>query len=295
MIPARRAINFPFVSKHLSHSPNPNLNPYTLALRATPPSVLEFFDEDDETSVEGSKTTSSSSSIISEVVDESDEISEVKTRKAGKARKKKKSTVDEDMFNEFRLRWNQQEREQNSDVVEEKPPPLNDSINTDRFIAVSMDPQSDPRASFLTRISANEGHVKHCQISARMSLEEKQTTNPTPTVVFSHSILSPNLQTEIGQVLCIDATSLTALKSFVSSDPIVSAFGNHDVKIYRWSKETHHLLRADDGKGGYPHMVLSMYKEDKKSQGQANFPSHLDFLKDKRKAITQRYQKFVTA
>jgi len=87
-------------------------------------------------------------------------------------------------------------------------------------------------------------------------------------------------------VLCIDATSLTALKSFVSSDPIVSAFGNHDVKIYRWSKETHHLLRADDGKGGYPHMVLSMYKEDKKSQGQANFPSHLDFLKDKRKAIT---------
>jgi len=79
---------------------------------------------------------------------------------------------------------------------------------------------------------------------------------------------------------------LTALKSFVSSDPIVSAFGNHDVKIYRWSKETHHLLRADDGKGGYPHMVLSMYKEDKKSQGQANFPSHLDFLKDKRKAIT---------
>jgi len=176
MIPARRAINFPFVSKHLSHSPNPNLNPYTLALRATPPSVLEFFDEDDETSVEGSKTTSSSSSIISEVVDESDEISEVKTRKAGKARKKKKSTVDEDMFNEFRLRWNQQEREQNSDVVEEKPPPLNDSINTDRFIAVSMDPQSDPRASFLTRISANEGHVKHCQISARMSLEEKQVS-----------------------------------------------------------------------------------------------------------------------
>ena len=87
-------------------------------------------------------------------------------------------------------------------------------------------------------------------------------------------------------MLCIDATSLTALKSFVSSDPIVSAFGNHDVKIYRWSKETHHLLRADDGKGGYPHMVLSMYKEDKKSQGQANFPSHLDFLKDKRKAIT---------
>ena len=127
---------------------------------------------------------------------------------------KRKATVDEDMLEDYRLRYKQWERESNAPVVEVSPPPLNDGINTLRFIVHVTDPDSDPCQSFTSRVAASTDHVEYCMRSSRMSAKDKEVDN-VPTVVFSHGILASNLLTEVGQVsaLLLVSTSMSLCKT----------------------------------------------------------------------------------
>ena len=65
--------------------------------------------------------------------------------------------------------------------------------------------------------------------------------------------------------MCIDAKDLDSLKRFIMKEPYVKALGlefGKGIDVYRWNKDPHHLLRADDGRHGVPHFCLAKYQNE---------------------------------
>ena len=61
-------------------------------------------------------------------------------------------------------------------------------------------------------------------------------------------------------MLILESTELSFVKSFVATDPIVEMLGCEveDIPIYRWRHIKDYTLRMDDGRDGYPNVLIQM-------------------------------------
>ena len=80
-------------------------------------------------------------------------------------------------------------------------------------------------------------------------------TTPGPNNSLSSCASRP-----IGHILILESTDLSHIKSFLATDPIVQRLGCsvEDIPLYRWRHIKDYTLRMDDGRDGYPNVLIQM-------------------------------------
>jgi len=108
-------------------------------------------------------------------------------------------------------------------------------------------------------------------------------------VLWSHQLLSSDLQRTIGHVMCIDSPTIQHCRDALSNDPIVRSLLGVDsnglcdassIPLYRWRHIRDHTLRRDDGRDGLPNMLLAFDRPEAMSKGLRDEISneHLEYL-----------------
>ena len=84
--------------------------------------------------------------------------------------------------------------------------------------------------------------------------------NSSPIHSSSHNSLSSCATRPIGHILILESTDLAHIKSFLATDPIVQRLGCsvEDIPLYRWRHIKDYTLRMDDGRDGYPNVLIQM-------------------------------------
>jgi len=111
-------------------------------------------------------------------------------------------------------------------------------------------------------------------------------------VMWDHAILSDDLRTEVGNVVCIDAKTVEDARAFAEEEPlsVYLSGGNNrgpeGTKLYRWGRVRDYDLRADDGRNGFPTMAFCWDKK-KGVEGlrPATRKAHLEYLIDSERII----------
>jgi len=162
-------------------------------------------------------------------------------------------------------------------VTEEVPVPMSRNNVGNRFVAVVFDADYDATGSkdawemHSDRIALTERHV----MWARRQNLYNDTFDNAPDdggasradVLWSHQLLSSDLQRTVGHAMCIDSPTIGDCREALSRDPIVRSLLGVDpatgacdassVPLYRWRQIRDHTLRRDDGRDGLPNMVMA--------------------------------------
>jgi uncharacterized protein YciI len=180
-------------------------------------------------------------------------------------------------------------------VTEEVPVPMSRNNVGNRFVAVVFDGnfdgsgEKDPWEMHDDRIALTERHV----IWARKQNLYNDTFNveSRADVLWSHQLLSSDLQRTVGHAMCIDSPTIDDCREALSRDPIVRSLLGVDpatgacdasrVPLYRWRQIRDHTLRRDDGRDGLPNMVLAFDRPEATSDGllrEEVSNDHLEYL-----------------
>ena len=162
-------------------------------------------------------------------------------------------------------------------VTEEVPVPMSRNNVGNRFVAVVFDAAYDASGSkdawemHNDRIALTERHV----MWARRQNLYNDTFDNAPDdggvsradVLWSHQLLSSDLQRTVGHAMCIDSPTIEDCREALSRDPVVRSLLGVDpatgvcdassVPLYRWRQIRDHTLRRDDGRDGLPNMVMA--------------------------------------
>jgi uncharacterized protein YciI len=180
-------------------------------------------------------------------------------------------------------------------VTEEIPVPMSRNNVGNRFLAVVFDgsfdkdgEKKDAWEMHGDRIALTERHV----MWARKQNLYNETFNleSRADVLWSHQLLSSDLQRAVGHAMCIDSPTIEDCREAISRDPIVRSLlgvdpetGKCDVSpvpLYRWRQIRDHTLRRDDGRDGLPNMVMAFDRPEAISDGLRDEVSndHLEYL-----------------
>lgn len=82
----------------------------------------------------------------------------------------------------------------------------------------------------------------------------------SPIYSSSRNRLSSCATRPIGHVLILESADLVHIKSFLATDPVVRKLGCsvEDIPLYRWRHIKDYTLRMDDGRDGYPNVLIQM-------------------------------------
>lgn len=192
-------------------------------------------------------------------------------------------------------------------VTEEIPVPMSRNNVGNRFVAVVYDrihstkdytseDESDgdnDQADMLwgmhnDRIELTEEHVMWAR--KQNLYNDTFNTESMADILWSHQLLSSDLQRTIGHVMCVDASTMEDCREALSRDPIIrSLLGTNDkngecdvssIPLYRWRQIRDHTLRRDDGRDGRPNMLLAFDRKEAMSDGvrEEVTNDHLEYL-----------------
>ena len=193
-------------------------------------------------------------------------------------------------------------------VTEEIPVPMSRNNVGNRFVAVvydrihstkdytSEEDESDDdndEADMLwgmhnDRIELTEKHVMWAR--KQNLYDDTFNTESMADILWSHQLLSSDLQRTIGHVVCIDSPTIDDCREALSRDPIIrSLLGTDDkngecdvssIPLYRWRQVRDHTLRRDDGRDGRPNMLLAFDQKEAMSDGvrEEVTNDHLEYL-----------------
>lgn len=149
-----------------------------------------------------------------------------------------------------------------SEVKLEQPPPLSKNAGN-AFIALVFDKALDAHGRAWDdlvedRIVDTGKHVRWCREANLYN--ETVNTDSLVDVRKSYQVLSSCATRPIGHVLILESADLAHIKSFLATDPVVQKLGCsvEDIPLYRWRHIKDYTLRMDDGRDGYPNVLIQM-------------------------------------
>ena len=198
-------------------------------------------------------------------------------------------------------------------VVEEIPVPTSKNNVGNRFVAIVYDMDfnnDDDDDDDETKIHGKEGRTttttkdvwemhrdrialteRHVMWARKQNLyNETFNADSRADVLWSHQLLSSDMQRAVGHAMCIDSPTIEDCRNALSNDPIVRSLigvdpisGTCDVSavpLYRWRQIRDHTLRRDDGRDGLPNMVLAFDRDEAISDGLRDevWEDHLEYL-----------------
>lgn len=165
------------------------------------------------------------------------------------------------------------------ETIEQKPVPMSKNAGN-RFVALYWDHEleerradgKDPRESWwlhYDRDDLNEDHVMHCR--KRNLYNETFNEDSMVDVMRSLPILASDLKRIIGHCMVMESTDLKHVKDLLKEDPIVKSLTDggdraDEVPLYRWRQIRDYTLRQDDGRFGFPCLMIGL-DEDPETTG----------------------------
>jgi len=163
--------------------------------------------------------------------------------------------------------------EDDVETVEQKPVPMSKNAGN-RFVALYWDheleqnkQEGEPRESWwlhYDRDDLNEDHVMFCRKNNLYN--ETFNEDSMVDVMRSLPILASDLKRVVGHCMVMESTDLKHVKNLLKEDPILNTLTDNgerveEVPIYRWRHIRDYSLRQDDGRFGYPCMMVGLDAE----------------------------------
>mmetsp|Transcript_22255 Transcript_22255/g.48363 ORF Transcript_22255/g.48363 Transcript_22255/m.48363 type:complete len:392 (+) Transcript_22255:266-1441(+) len=187
----------------------------------------------------------------------------------------------------------------NVETIEMKPVPMSKNAGN-RFVALYWDneleqnkKEGEPRESWwlhYDRDDLNEEHVMFC----RKTNLYNETFNQESMVDVMRSlpILASDLKRIVGHCMVLESSDLKYVKDLLREDPILKSLTDggervEDVPLYRWRQIRDYSLRQDDGRFGYPCMMVGL-DDDPENIGNARSETEnavLEYLIKSQKVI----------
>lgn len=137
------------------------------------------------------------------------------------------------------------------------------------------------------RVALTEDHVMWAR--KQNLYNETFNTGSMADVLWSHQLLSSDLQRTIGHAMCIDSPTIEHCREALSRDPIIRSLLGEDsngqcdassVPLYRWRQIRDVSLRRDDGRDGLPYIAMAFDRPEAMSDGvrEEVMDDHLEYL-----------------
>lgn len=137
------------------------------------------------------------------------------------------------------------------------------------------------------RVALTEDHVMWAR--KQNLYNESFNTGSMADVLWSHQLLSSDLQRTIGHAMCIDSPTVEHCREALSRDPIIRSLLGEDsdgqcdtssVPLYRWRQIRDVSLRRDDGRDGLPVIAMAFDRPEAMSDGvrEEVTDDHLEYL-----------------
>jgi len=160
--------------------------------------------------------------------------------------------------------------EDDVETIEQKPVPMSKNAGN-RFVALYWDhelevhkKEGEQRESWwlhYDRDDLNEDHVMFCR--KRNLYNETFNQDSMVDVMKSMPILASDLKRVIGHCMVMESTDLKQVKDVLREDPILKSLTDDgeridEVPLYRWRHIRDYSLRQDDGRFGYPCLMVGL-------------------------------------
>jgi len=162
------------------------------------------------------------------------------------------------------------DEQDDAETIEMKPVPMSKNAGN-RFVALYWDHEleqnrneGDSRESWwlhYDRDELNEDHVMYCRKTNLYN--ETFNQDSMVDVMRSLPILASDLKRIVGHCMVLESTDLKHVKDLLRGDPIVQSLTDggerlDEVPIYRWRQIRDYSMRQDDGRFGYPCMMVAL-------------------------------------
>lgn len=149
-------------------------------------------------------------------------------------------------------------------VVEEKPVPMSKNAGN-RFVALVWDQEVDTQGREELELHDGrddlcEEHVMFCR--KRNLYNETFNSDSMVDILKSLPILSCDLQRIIGHAMILESPDISHVRQMLQEEPILKMLNGGDlnsgINIFRWRHIRDYTLRRDDGRFGYPCMMVGI-------------------------------------
>jgi len=150
-----------------------------------------------------------------------------------------------------------------TDVVEEKPIPMSKNAGN-RFVAIVWDQEVDTQGRDTLQLHEDrdeliEDHVFFCR--KRNLYNETFNSNSMVDILRSLPILSTDLLRIVGHALILESPDIRHVREMLEEEPILNMLNGGDlngISLFRWRHIRDYTLRRDDGRNGYPCMMMGV-------------------------------------
>eukprot|EP00934_Nitzschia_sp_Nitz4_P006327 Nitzschia sp. Nitz4//scaffold22_size323478//54541//55692//NITZ4_000508-RA/size323478-processed-gene-0.448-mRNA-1//-1//CDS//3329542938//6317//frame0 len=149
------------------------------------------------------------------------------------------------------------------ETYEAKPLPLSKNAGT-RYVAMIWDHEVDTKGRTFQELHGARDlmvrdHVLFCR--KRNLYNETFNTDSMVDIMRSSHVLSTDLQRVVGNFMVLESTELKYVQELLASEPHIQDLtgGNSsNIPLYRWTHLRDHTLRQDEGRHGYPCMMIGL-------------------------------------
>jgi len=150
-----------------------------------------------------------------------------------------------------------------SQTVEEKPVPMSKNAGN-RFVAIVWDTEVDTQDRDVWQLHEDrdeliEDHVIFCR--KRNLYNETFNTDSMVDILRSLPLLSSDLQRIVGHAMILESPDISHVREMLQQEPILKMLNGGDlnkISLFRWRHIRDYTLRRDDGRDGYPCMMLGI-------------------------------------
>jgi len=158
------------------------------------------------------------------------------------------------------------DEDQEAEVQELSPVPMSKNSGN-RFVALVWDQELDVKGRDVLELHHDrneliEDHVMFCR--KKNLYNETFNTDSMVDILRSLPILSSDLRRMVGNLMVLESTELKYVHEMLREEPILFDLNGGDssqVQLYRWRQIRDYTLRIDDGRFGYPCMMIGLDDE----------------------------------
>mmetsp|Transcript_47130 Transcript_47130/g.47979 ORF Transcript_47130/g.47979 Transcript_47130/m.47979 type:complete len:390 (-) Transcript_47130:515-1684(-) len=198
--------------------------------------------------------------------------------------------------------YREDQQDNNAPTKELKPVPM--SKNTgNRFVSLYWDheleggklnKEEEPRESWwlhYDRDDLNEDHVMFCRKNNLYN--ETFNSDSMVDILRSLPILASDLKRVVGHCMIMESTDIKHVKELIREDPILKSLTDDgeridEVPLYRWRHIRDYTLRIDDGRFGFPCMMVGLDDDPETIGNEGRFETEkavLEYLIKSQKVI----------
>lgn len=156
--------------------------------------------------------------------------------------------------------------DEEGEVQELSPVPMSKNSGN-RFVALIWDQELDTKGRDVLELHRDrdllvEDHVMFCR--KRNLYNETFNSDSMVDIMRSLSILSSDLRRMVGSLMVLESSELKYVHSMLREEPSLLDLNGGDisqVQLYRWRQIRDYTLRIDDGRFGYPCMMIGLDDE----------------------------------